>query len=117
MKQIRKSAFETNSSSTHCLVFVSEEEWKKFENGELVLDMYEGELLPTPEDYPKQNDEGKWEYKGETYDDLFEIGDYCGEWLEREGMLYAAYTGDESHETLIEHVDGKVIASIIGWEE
>lgn len=49
--------------------------------------MYEGELMPTPENYPKQNDEGKWEYEGETYDDLFDIGDCSGEWLEKEAML------------------------------
>ena len=116
MKQIRQNVFETNSSNTHCLVIVSEEDWKKFENGELVLDMYEGELLPTPEDYPKQNDEGKWEYKGETYDDLFDIENCSGDWFEREGMLYDVYSYDELHETIMEHVDGKVIVSIIGWE-
>ena len=116
MKQVRSNIFETNSSSTHCLVIASEEDWKKFENGELVLNMYEGELLPAPEDFPKQNNEGKWEYEGETYDDLYEIADCCVDWLERDAMLYAAYTDDDLHETIMEHVDGKVIASIIGWE-
>lgn len=116
MKQVRSNIFETNSSSTHCLVIASEEDWKKFENGEKVLDMETGELSPTPDDFPKQNSNGQWEYEGETYDDLFDIEDCCGDWLERNSMLYAAYSNDDSHEDIVEHVDGKVFVSIIGWE-
>lgn len=107
--------FETNSSSTHCLVIVSEEDWKKFEDGELVLDLETGELSPTPEEFPKQNNEGKWEYEGETYEDLFDIDNGCGGWFERDSMLYAALD-DDLYEAIMENVDGNVVVSIIGWE-
>ena len=36
--------------------------------------------------------------------------------LKKRRCFYVAYTGDESHDAIMEHVDGKVIASIIGWE-
>lgn len=37
MKTIRMNTFETNSSSTHSLTIVSEEEFEKFENCDLLL--------------------------------------------------------------------------------
>lgn len=38
MKTIRMNTFETNSSSTHSLTIVPEEEYEKFENCDLLLD-------------------------------------------------------------------------------
>lgn len=38
MKTIRNNVFETNSSSTHSLTIVPEEEFEKFENCDLLLD-------------------------------------------------------------------------------
>lgn len=38
MKTIRNNVFETNSSSTHSLTIVSEEEFEKFKNCDLLLD-------------------------------------------------------------------------------
>lgn len=35
-KQIRRGVFETNSSSVHSLTMCSGEEWKKWENGEVL---------------------------------------------------------------------------------
>lgn len=37
MRQIRRGVFETNSSSTHSLTMCSEEEYDRWEKGELVL--------------------------------------------------------------------------------
>lgn len=36
-RQIRKSVFETNSSSTHSLTICSKDEFKKFKNGEYLI--------------------------------------------------------------------------------
>jgi hypothetical protein len=46
MKQIRYGVFETNSSSTHSLTICSDEEYKKFESGELVISRWDDSLLP-----------------------------------------------------------------------
>ncbi len=35
--QIRHSIFETNSSSTHAIVILSDEEYKQYQNGELLM--------------------------------------------------------------------------------
>ena len=44
---IRRSVFETNSSSVHSLTMCMESEWNKFQNGELVFDRYDGKLVPS----------------------------------------------------------------------
>ena len=70
MKQIRYGVFETNSSSTHSLTICSDEEYKKFQSGELVYDIWEEGLV-------NQNaleDQGE-ELDGEnysTYDKYFD---------------------------------------------
>lgn len=46
MIQIRPGTFETNSSSTHALVFCTAEEYQKYLNDELLLDIYDETLRP-----------------------------------------------------------------------
>lgn len=46
MKQVRKSVFETNSSSVHSLTFCTVEEYEKFMKGDLALSIYDEELIP-----------------------------------------------------------------------
>lgn len=50
MKIIRCKVFETNSSSTHSLTICSDEEYTKWENGELYWS-YWGEFVEIPEEY------------------------------------------------------------------
>jgi hypothetical protein len=57
MKQIRVGVFETNSSSTHSLTIVSEEDYEKWKLGEFLLDTYKDVLVPFPKDYVKVEDE------------------------------------------------------------
>ena len=52
---IRYGVFETNSSSSHSLCVCTKEEYEKFKKGDLVLDIYESELIPRPEDFEKYN--------------------------------------------------------------
>ena len=60
MKTIRRCVFETNSSSTHSITIVSEEEFEQWENGKLLHDPWNNELVPIPD----ENDEDL-----ETYSD------------------------------------------------
>lgn len=55
MKQIRYGVFETNSSSTHSLTICSDEEYKKFESGELVCSAWSDKLLP-PDTFDDDSD-------------------------------------------------------------
>ena len=45
MELIRNNIFETNSSSTHCIVLVSKDEYEKFKNNELYLDLDKDTLV------------------------------------------------------------------------
>lgn len=47
--QIRHSIFETNSSSTHAIVILSDEEYKQYQNGELLMSRH-GNFI-TEEEY------------------------------------------------------------------
>lgn len=43
--QIRRNVFETNSSSVHSITMCSGDEYKKWENGELLFDRWNDELV------------------------------------------------------------------------
>lgn len=55
---IRYGVFETNSSSSHSLCVCTKEEYEKFKKGDLVLDTYESELIPRPENFEMYIEEG-----------------------------------------------------------
>ena len=117
MIQIRHNLFETNSSSTHSLVIATKEDWNKFKNGEMFLNMYEDTLNPiTPEtNVPKQTTNGKWEFKGKMYNDLYDIDDYM--WYNRSRLIYEAF-----NEMCVENIekdlgDGRVAISMYAHED
>lgn len=46
MKVIRRGVFETNSSSTHSISIVAQEDYDKWENGEVLFDEDNNEFVP-----------------------------------------------------------------------
>ena len=64
-RQIRRGVFETNSSSTHSLTIVSQEDYDKWGNGEMLIHKWEGRLV-NKEDIPEDR---KYYYK--TYDEYW----------------------------------------------
>lgn len=72
MKQIRVGVVETNSSSTHSLTIVSEEDYNKWVDGKLLFDRNDEKLVELPEDYQKKRDDGDWDDF-----DLQSYGDWC----------------------------------------
>lgn len=52
LKQIRQGVFETNSSSTHAVAIISDDEYKQYKSGELRLSRH-GELISVQE-YQKE---------------------------------------------------------------
>lgn len=71
--QIRRSTFETNSSSTHSVNLTSAEKWKKFKAGQLVWDSYEDDLIPIEIAQAIQAEEGDEE---EMYGEYSRFKDY-----------------------------------------
>lgn len=95
MIQIRRNVFETNSSSTHSLVLLREEDWEKVKAGELFIDVLDAERLEL---------EGKEIFPRLVTED-FLIAEAKEEYLEHERLF-----GKESHRSFR---DGHYIS----WEE
>jgi hypothetical protein len=74
MIQVRKSIFETNSSSTHSLTLCDESEFEKWKNGELVFDYYNDELVEITPQIQEAIDNGDDDFK--TYSEFFSGLDY-----------------------------------------
>ena len=55
LRQIRQGVFETNSSSTHAVAIISDDEYKQYQSGELRLSRH-GELISIQE-YKKEQRE------------------------------------------------------------
>ena len=69
--QIRRSLFETNSSSIHSLTMCSDSDYEKWKSGEYVFDYYNDKLIPLTDEIKKEvEDEDDKRYL--TYDDFFE---------------------------------------------
>lgn len=69
MKQIRRGVFETNSSSVHTLTMCSEEEYEKWENGELLYYQRDGKF-DTKENIIKNLKTSTWYSGGLRYPDV-----------------------------------------------
>lgn len=83
MKQIRYGVFETNSSSTHSICICTQEEYNKWQSGEMIYDYYNEKIIPIPE-----NGTDKWRYK--TFDQ------YCKNYeLEGYEEFFTTPSGDK----------------------
>lgn len=75
-RQVRCGVFETNSSMTHALTICTEEEYEKWQNGELLLhhDWRNGDKFVPNEEVPKDAD---MKYDYQSYDNYnSEVEDY-----------------------------------------
>lgn len=84
-EQIRKSVFETNSSSTHSLTMCSEASYDKWKNGEILINKYDGGFT-TKEKIIEQAKKRKQEYEAKKE---------AGEKLWRTCEKYIEATTDE----------------------
>lgn len=76
MISIRQNIFETNSSSTHSICICTEEDYKKWEEGEKLWDYGSDKLVDISEVPEKERN--TWDYRSYEYEDT------CGylEWYE-----------------------------------
>lgn len=83
MLQVRRSIFETNSSSIHSLTFVTSDEMDSFKAGTLLFDRWSDKLV-TKEEAERNEDHSYYLPRFIPYDELYRIGyEYGGEaWAE-----------------------------------
>lgn len=67
-KQIRRSVFETNSSSTHTLTIATKKQFEAWKKNELYLDKWNNRFIVLNEETQKQHSEG--------YDDMETYEEY-----------------------------------------
>ena len=104
MRQVRHGVFETNSSSTHSSTMCSGDEFRRWENGELLFDRWNEEFVEASSVKTGYNmDEVKEKYKEvfgkfwKNFEDLTaaEIADFCEENMEDDDdgqyMTYEQY--------------------------
>ena len=87
-RQIRNHVFETNSSMTHALTICTEEEYRKWKDGELLYDYWNEELVK-PEDKDSEDDEDYPRYLNE--DNYYERTEY----FEHFKHSFSSPNGDE----------------------
>lgn len=73
-KQIRRSVFETNSSSTHSLTMCDEETFEKWKSGDLMFDKYAEEFIDLVPELSDEQKNGAKEY----YE--YSMGKYWKQW-------------------------------------
>lgn len=86
MIQIRNNCFETNSSSSHSLIVVTKEEWKKLKNNELFIDVFavetdESNIFATEEmllaeaekDYMERRYDPENPFHNKTWKELYQL--------------------------------------------
>jgi len=76
MKQIRKSIFETNSSSTHTLTICTEDEYKAFQKGDLFLHQYDTLISKKEVEKAKQLDKYFDEDEYQTFEQFEDEKEY-----------------------------------------
>lgn len=76
MKKIRRAMFETNSSMIHSLSIVTEDDFNKFIDGELLFDRWNDEFIDASKVNLEEAEDGQYwskeEYGGEYFDTSFQ---------------------------------------------
>lgn len=80
MIKVRQSTFETNSSSTHTITIVTEEEYNGWEEGRYLLEYWSDKLVPARQLTEQEKDAAREEYEAtrksyyRSWDELDEYG-------------------------------------------
>ncbi|MBQ8298415.1 MAG: hypothetical protein IJX99_00830 [Clostridia bacterium] len=104
MKNIRRGTFETNSSSTHSITICTEDEYTKWEKGELYFDRWSDKFI-TKEEYDEKIAELKESFEDQHRDcvwaDEEDKQDALKEWLNEDKQYYSyeEYWDEIEHET------------------
>lgn len=115
MRTIRSSVFETNSSSTHSLVILSKEDYDKWQNNEVVLNLYDGEVQPLdPNKKITRNEDGTVLFNETEYESMYDLMEE--QYDEIDDSYAPKEYVDEYAEVEQKELDDKVIMSIYRGE-
>lgn len=79
-RQIRRSVFETNSSSVHSLTMCTQSDYDRWKNEELIYDYWDNKLIST--------DELDDDYEEDPYDYCYECSGYGDDYyVDEDGEL------------------------------
>ena len=85
MRKVRREMFETNSSMVHSLCIVTEDDFNKFKNGELIYDRWDEELVDASKvNLDEDEDNQYWTEE-----------DFGGEWYEVSYDTFTTPSGDK----------------------
>lgn len=85
MRKVRRAMFETNSSMVHSLCIVTEDDFNKFKDGELIYDRWDEKLVDASKVNP--DEDGDNQYWTEE--------DFGGEWYEVSYDAFTTPSGDK----------------------
>lgn len=97
MKQIRRSVFETNSSSVHSLTILPEDEFNKFQQGEMLWDACSDKLVTREEaleEIKKYDKDITLKDLEDGYDDYQTYEKMGGDYYETFEQKYTTKNGD-----------------------
>lgn len=97
MIKYRLGMFESNSSSTHSMIIGMEDDYKKWENGELLYKRYENQGFYTKEEAIDILKEIPW-YKNRDINFDTIDPEELNEWLEDEGFISADWLDNDELE-------------------
>lgn len=100
-KQIRRGVFETNSSSVHSITMCSDDEYKRWENGEAYIQRYDGGIFTREEIIKELQEKKQWKTKELYYSDVdWEDEDTVNELIaDNDYKTYSKYFDDMEFET------------------
>lgn len=75
MEKIRHGMFETNSSSTHSLIIASQEEYKNWENGKAIMDLFNEKMINLSNNKEIKKIENGYIYHDKYYANIEDIYD------------------------------------------
>ena len=100
-RQIRRGVFETNSSSVHSITMCSDDEYKKWMNGDAYVHKYNNKILTRDEIIEELKTKKNWRteelyYQDTDWTDEIVVDDLISD---NEYMTYDAYWEDIDYET------------------
>ena len=98
MKVIRRSVFETNSSSVHSLTVCTENEYEKFKNGNMLLKTNDEKLYGKKEAVEISKSDFE-EDKKEHYYGISDDDTWNEEYMKKRFVSYDTYVNDMEYET------------------
>lgn len=95
MRKVRRAIFETNSSTVHSLCIVTEDDFNKFKDGELVYDRWNGELVDASKVNLDEDEDDQYWTEDEYGGKYFSVDYHAFTTPSGDNMVAMCYYGNE----------------------